>query len=127
MAGIQNDVLLPAVPMEKPQCHREILMATTKMPQEMSASDELPAKVLPAVPSTVPPAEAEKDSCGIELPIVVPVLPTSLKTSAEQPSQSVLPGSCLIHNCQKEVSSHHHLGGYKGKYPSKPVPLYPTC
>ncbi|XP_063996814.1 sperm-associated antigen 8 [Pogoniulus pusillus] len=107
MAGIQNDVLLPAVPMEKPQCHREILMATTKMPQKMSASDELPAKVLPAVPSTVPPAEAERDSCGIELPIVVPVLPTSLKTSAEQASQSLLPGSCLIHNWQNERSTNH--------------------
>ncbi|XP_074426564.1 sperm-associated antigen 8 [Larus michahellis] len=129
----QSDVLLPEVPTEKPPCQTETLMATTEMPREMSATDEvpqemllataeLPAKALPAVPSVVPPTEAGKDPCGDELPpcpgtlgtcpgkeppMAVSVPPTSLWTPAEQPHRLVPRGTCLIHNWQEERATNH--------------------
>ncbi|XP_049651750.1 sperm-associated antigen 8 [Accipiter gentilis] len=115
----------------KPPYHRETLMTMTEMPQEMSATAEVPqemvsamaelsAEALPAVPSVVPAAEAGKDPCGVELPpcpgkwgtcptevplIAVPVLPTSLQPPVEQPSRVVPRGSCLIRNWQEELVS----------------------
>ncbi|XP_074875597.1 sperm-associated antigen 8 isoform X2 [Buteo buteo] len=133
VVGLQRDVLLPEVPTAKPPCHRETLMTVTEMPQQMSATAEVPqemvsamaelsAEALPAVPSVVPAAEAGKDPCGVELPpcpgkwgtcptevplIAVPVLPTSLQPPAEQPSREVPRGSCLIHNWQEERATNH--------------------
>lgn len=149
MVRFQSDVLLPEVPTEKPPCQTETLMATTEMPREMSATDEvpqemllataeLPAKALPAVPSVVPPTEAGKDPCGDELPpcpgtsgtcpgkeppMAVSVPPTSLWTPAEQPHRLVARGTCLIHNWQEEVMTHHCLGGPQGEMSLK---TYPT-
>lgn len=153
VVGLQRDVLLPEVPTAKPPCHRETLMTVTEMPQEVSATAEVPqemvsamaelsAEALPAVPSVVPAAEAGKDPCGVELlpcrgkwgtcptevPLIaVPVLPTSLQLPAEQPSREVPRGSCLIHNWQEEVTPHHRLGDQQGRCPSKPAPPRPTC
>lgn len=153
VVGLQRGVLLPEVPTAKPPYHRETLMTMTEMPQEMSATAEVPqemvsamaelsAEALPAVPSVVPAAEAGKDPCGVELPpcpgkwgtcptevplIAVPVLPTSLQPPVEQPSRVVPRGSCLIRNWQEEVTPHHRLGGQQGKCPSKPAPPCPTC
>lgn len=131
-------------------CASDTRMATTEAPQEVSATAEvpqemlsdtsqLPAEALPALPSTVPPTEAGKDPCEVELPpcpekcpsevppTATPMLPTSLQTPAKQPSRLVPRGSCLIHNWQEEVTPHHRLGGHKGKCPSKPAPPHPAC
>ncbi|KAM7074306.1 sperm-associated antigen 8-like [Ciconia maguari] len=99
------------------------MSATAEVPQEMlSAAAELPAEVLPAVPSVVPLAEAGKDPGGVKLlpcpakrgtcpgevpSIVVPVLPAPLQTLAEQPRWLVPRGSCLIHNWQEERATNH--------------------
>uniref|UniRef100_A0A8C4U4C6 Sperm-associated antigen 8 n=1 Tax=Falco tinnunculus TaxID=100819 RepID=A0A8C4U4C6_FALTI len=119
----QSHVLLPEVPMEKPQCHRETPMATAEVPQGMLwATAELPAMALPAVPSAVTPAEAGKDPSEVELPpchgkqgtrpgkvspTVGLVLPPFLQMPAGQPSQLVSRGSCLTHNWQKEKATNH--------------------
>ncbi|XP_074669079.1 sperm-associated antigen 8 isoform X1 [Strix aluco] len=129
----RSNILLPEVLREKLPCHRETLTATTEVPQEMSATAEvpqemlsatakLPAEVLTAMPSTVPPTEDGKDPCGVEQlpcpgksgtcpsevpPIVVPVLPASLQMPAEQHSRLVPRGSCLIHNWQEERAMNH--------------------
>ncbi|XP_037230069.1 sperm-associated antigen 8 [Falco rusticolus] len=119
----QSHVLLPEVPMEKPQCHRETPMVTAEVPQGMLwAPAELPAMALPAVPSAVTPAEAGKDASGAELPpchgkqgtrpgkvspIVGLVLPPFLQMPAGQPSQLVSRGSCLIRNWQEEKATNH--------------------
>ncbi|KAM9509893.1 sperm-associated antigen 8 isoform 2-T2 [Guaruba guarouba] len=102
--GVQSDVLLPEVPMEKPPC--DTLTATT----------EAPAEALPAVPSTVPPAEADTDLGAVELPPCQGGYGTSacempstvvLQTPAEQPPRLVPRGRCLIHNWQEERATNH--------------------
>lgn len=101
-----------------------------EVPQEtLSATAELHAEALPAIPSVVPPTEAGKDPRGVKLlpcpgkwgtcpgevpPMAVPVLPAPLQMPAEQPHQLVPRGTCLIHNWQEEVTPHHHLGGGGG-------------
>ncbi|XP_075596550.1 sperm-associated antigen 8 [Balearica regulorum gibbericeps] len=142
MVAVHSDVLLPEVPTEKPLCHRETPAAGAKTPQEMSAMEqmpqempsataEVPAEALPAMPSTVPPTEAGKDPCGVELPpcpgkwatrpsevppMTVPALPTSLQMPVEQPSRLVPQGSCLIHNW-KEERAMNHLDPVPGQEP----------
>ncbi|KAM6034154.1 uncharacterized protein VSU04_016852 [Chlamydotis macqueenii] len=133
MARVQRDVLLPEVPTEEPPCHRQTLTAVTEMLQETSAAaevpreillgtDELSAETVPPAPSAVPPAEPRKGPCGVEQPscprkwrtcpnelppIVAPVLPTSLQTPAEQPSQLFPRGSRLSHSCHEERTTNH--------------------
>uniref|UniRef100_A0A8C0FKZ1 SPAG8 protein n=1 Tax=Bubo bubo TaxID=30461 RepID=A0A8C0FKZ1_BUBBB len=128
----RSNILLPEVLREKLLCHRETLTATTEIPrmsatakvsQEMlSATAKLPAEALTAMPSVVPPTEDGKDPCGVKQPlcpgkwgtcpsevppIVVPVLPASLQTPAEQGSRLAPRGSCLIHNWQEERATNH--------------------
>uniref|UniRef100_A0A8B9EX28 Sperm-associated antigen 8 n=1 Tax=Amazona collaria TaxID=241587 RepID=A0A8B9EX28_9PSIT len=102
--GVQSDVLLPEGPMEKPPC--DTLTATT----------EAPAEALPAVPSTVPPAEADTDLHAVELPPCpgsygTPAceVPSTvvLQMPAEQPPRLVPRGRCLIHNWQEERATNH--------------------
>ncbi|XP_074712369.1 sperm-associated antigen 8 isoform X2 [Strix uralensis] len=79
----RSNILLPEVLREKLPCHRETLTATTEVPQEMSATAEVPQEMLSATAKL--PAE----------------------TPAEQHSQMVPRGSCLIHNWQEERATNH--------------------
>lgn len=102
--GVQSDVLLPEVPTEKPPW------------DTLTATAEMPAEALPAVPSTVPPAEADTDLCAVALPPCPGSYEASacqvpstvvLQMPAEQPPRLVPRGRCLIHNWQEEVTPHH--------------------
>ncbi|XP_058682208.1 WAS/WASL-interacting protein family member 3-like isoform X1 [Poecile atricapillus] len=125
---VQGDKPLPEVPVERLPCRGETLtttakrlqemLDTTKPPQEIPDTDELPTVALPVVPSRVPSPETGKDPSEIKLPpwlgkwgtspdkdspTTVPALPPTPPVPAEKPSQSVPQRRCVSHDWQKEI------------------------